>query len=779
MKSISVLVRAISCALVSFLLLPGDVRADDPQFYVRKNTWNETVLESRAALQRYKADLATLAGLKSGPWYWVGPFTAEKPYEQAFGPEEGFNADKRYGEGRLAWKIRSEWMDGDIIQLPSVDNSANYMYREISVEEDTVVTFYLGSDDGIQMWLNDVQSFQHKVDRGCDRNQEIVKVYLKSGINHLLLKVNNGGGPTAFYFSLYDIDQNIIWKLVERDFTAQEDREEMDWESADGIWNSDWPQEDLGALARRYAEAGKKTAETAELSAPGVVARVVTASDLWRVRAEYLSVRHLAKDKLQKEMVSLTLTPKPGLKPRINGPKIFGVRPGAPFLYTIPATGQRPMEFAAKNLPAGLAIDPVTGRVTGMIADTGKYLVTLRASNAFGKAERAFSIIVGNNIALTPPLGWNSWNCFAGDVDDAKVRAAADAMVRSGLVDHGWAYINIDDCWMVKSGSQDPILGGRERDEKGRIQTNKKFPDMKALSSYVHEKGLKLGIYSSPGPQTCAGFAGSYRFEAQDAAQYAEWGIDYLKYDWCSYGGIAKDQSLPELKKPYEVMKTALKSVKRDIVYSLCQYGMGNVWEWGVEVGGNCWRTTGDITDTWESMEEIGFGQAGHELFAGPGHWNDPDMLVVGWVGWGPRLHPTRLTPQEQRTHITLWSLLAAPLLIGCDMTRLDEFTLGLLTNDEVLEVHQDPLGKQAGRVVRSGDLEVWARQLDDGSIAVGLFNRGPKSSRVTVNWSDLGIRGVWRVRDIWQQKDTGESDTDYSTTVGRHGAAMVRVSKR
>ena len=198
---------------------------------------------------------------------------------------------------------------------------------------------------------------------------------------------------------------------------------------------------------------------------------------------------------------------------------------------------------------------------------------------------------------------------------------------------------------------------------------------MKSLSNYVHSKGLKLGIYSGPGPLTCAGFTASYQYEQQDAQRYADWGIDYLKYDWCSYGNVAKDQSLPELKKPYLVMRAALDKVSRDIVYSLCQYGMGNVWEWGTEVGGNCWRTTGDITDTWTSMSKIGFNQAGHEKYAGAGHWNDPDMLVVGLVGWGPQLHPTHLTPDEQYTHISLWSLLSAPLLIGCDLSKLDDFT--------------------------------------------------------------------------------------------------------
>jgi len=280
----------------------------------------------------------------------------------------------------------------------------------------------------------------------------------------------------------------------------------------------------------------------------------------------------------------------------------------------------------------------------------------------------------GDLIALTPPLGWNSWNAWGLSVDDEKVRAAADAFVDNGLADHGWTFINIDDGWEAP-----------ERLPDGSITGNEKFPDFKNLSDYVHSKGLKLGIYSGPGPMTCGGYLASYQHEYQDAATWAKWGIDYIKYDWCSYRNIAKDNSLEELQKPYILMRKALDAVNRDIVYSLCQYGMGDVWKWGADVGGNLWRTTGDIRDTWASMSGIGFRQDKMSPFASPGHWNNPDMLVVGWVGWGPNLHPTRLTPDEQYTHISLWALLSAPLLIGCDLTRLDDFTLNLLTNDEVL----------------------------------------------------------------------------------------------
>ncbi|HZL42312.1 MAG TPA: glycoside hydrolase family 27 protein, partial [Verrucomicrobiae bacterium] len=300
-------------------------------------------------------------------------------------------------------------------------------------------------------------------------------------------------------------------------------------------------------------------------------------------------------------------------------------------------------------------------------------------------------------------------------------------------------------------------------------------------AKYVHGKGLRIGIYSSPGPWTCGGCVGSWQHEEQDARQYADWGFDYLKYDWCSYGNVIKGNwntySRDTLQKPYRVMRAALDQAPRDILFSLCQYGSGNVWEWGADVGGNSWRTTGDIVDTWASLSRIGFRQAGHEKYAGPGHFNDPDMLVVGKVGWGPQLHPTRLTPNEQYTHISLWCLLASPLLIGCDMTQLDDFTLNLLTNDEVLEVNQDPLGRQAAPVAQHGVLEVWAKEMEDGSRAVGLFNRGETNAVVSAKWSDIGVTGNQRVRDLWRQVDLGTYENQFEASVPRHGVVLVKLS--
>jgi len=459
------------------------------------------------------------------------------------------------------------------------------------------------------------------------------------------------------------------------------------------------------------------------------------------------------------------LTPKPPAVPRINGPKVFGVRPWSPFLFKVAATGLPPLKYSASELPEGLMINAENGHITGSMKKKGEYIVKLTVENSVGYAERDLKIVVGDLISLTPPLGWNSWNCWGLSVSDRKVRQSAGAMKASGLIDHGWSYINIDDGW------EDT------HDKYGNILPNSKFPNMPALCSYVHSLGLKTGIYSSPGSKTCGGYEGSYGFEARDAMTYAAWGIDYLKYDWCSYGNIAPDPTPEQLKKPYGEMKHALRKANRDIHYSLCQYGMGDVWTWGAEVDGNSWRTTGDITDTWESLSSIGFNQGKCSPWSGPGRWNDPDMLVVGWVGWGSQLHYTRLTPNEQYTHLTLWSLLAAPLLLGCDLSRLDDFTLNLLTNDEVLDVNQDPLGKQAVRIRYNDEYEIWAREQADSSRAVGLFNKTDKPVYVPVDMKDLHLEGKWSIRDLWTQTDLGKITWHFEMRVLPHGARLIRLA--
>ena len=488
-----------------------------------------------------------------------------------------------------------------------------------------------------------------------------------------------------------------------------------------------------------------------------------------RMVATYTFIESKGKNTImQSQDFPYILTPKPAKTPKINGAKIFGVRPGSPFIFRIPATGIRPITFSTENLPEGLSLDPVTGIISGKVNKKGEYKVTLIAKNEKGVANREFRIVVGDQLTLTPPMGWNSWNVWGLAVDNDKVKASADVFISSGLADQGYSYVNIDDGWEAPS-----------RNSSGEIVTNEKFPDMKATSDYVHSKGLRFGIYSSPGPKTCGQYLGSYQHELQDAETYAKWGVDYLKYDWCSYTEVCPDPgNLDEQKKPYILMSECLKKQPRDIVHSMCQYGMGNVWTWGGSVGGQLWRTTGDIEDTWESLKSIGFSQAIAAPNAKPGNWNDPDMLVVGWVGWGPRLHPTRLTASEQYTHISLWALLSAPMLIGCDLTRLDDFTMNLLGNNEVIDIDQDALGKSAIPVIKDPLYEVWVKELEDGSKAIGLFNLDNNVKTISVDWTKAGIAGNQMVRDVWRQENIGLFDKSFKTSVLPHGVTLIKVTR-
>jgi alpha-galactosidase len=359
------------------------------------------------------------------------------------------------------------------------------------------------------------------------------------------------------------------------------------------------------------------------------------------------------------------------------------------------------------------------------------------------------------DLALTPPMGWNSWNKFAEKVDDQAVRGMADAMVSSGMKDAGYVYVNIDDTWEG------------QRDAQGNIQSNSKFPDMKALADYVHGKGLKIGIYSSPGPKTCAGYEGSYQHEEQDAKTWASWEIDYLKYDWCSADKVYKPGDMQAV---YKKMSDALKATGRPIVYSLCQYGLQKVWEWGASVGGNLWRTTGDIEDKWDSMAKIGFDkQTGHDRYAGPGHWNDPDMLEIGNGG---------MNPTEYRTHMSLWAMLAAPLLAGNDLRDMSAETRELLMNKEVIAIDQDTLGQQGTRVSKEGAAEVWSKQLANGDLALGLFNRSEGMTEVRAQWEILGLKGKHKVRDLWHHTDLGPVRDYYSAEVPTHGVILVRIAR-
>ena len=485
---------------------------------------------------------------------------------------------------------------------------------------------------------------------------------------------------------------------------------------------------------------------------------------------------------------SSILTPQPGPIPRINGPKIFGVRPGHPIIFTIPVTGTRPLQFTADHLPAGVKLDPATGRLSGSIAIAGEYIIQLHVRNKAGKTDRPFKIIVGDKIALTPPMGWNSWNIYATKITQALVEANAKAMVSSGLIDHGWTYLNIDDCWQ----------GARGGAFHGILPDSSIFPNMQALCDEVHGLGLKIGIYSTPWVESyghhIGGSAmnaeglfertkeniprnkkqlpyaiGTTSFLSNDVKQFTTWGFDYLKYDWSPI-------ELPETKAMYE----ALKNSGRDVVLSLSNSApFAGAADWAA--WSNCWRTGGDIRDNWKSLKSRLFTQDKWAPFAGQGHWNDPDMMIVGYVGWGKEPRPTMLTPDEQYTHVSAWCLMSVPLLLGCDMTKLDPFTLSLLTNDEVLALNQDPLGKQATVVAIQGDAGVMAKDLEDGSKAVGLFNPGDSTAtqQVVVHWSDLGISGKYIVRDLWRQKDLGVFENEFAADVRKHGVVLVSLRRK
>jgi alpha-galactosidase len=474
------------------------------------------------------------------------------------------------------------------------------------------------------------------------------------------------------------------------------------------------------------------------------------------------------------ESARLTIMPDDPA-PAIHYPKITGATPGRAFLFLIPATGKAPLVYSAAGLPAGLALNSSTGVISGSLMAAGTRKVAISVKNSLGKASSVLTIVGGDHkLALTPPMGWNSWNVWAGAVDEGKVKAAADVLTTSGLTGHGYEYVNIDDTWEAA------------RDSNGIIQSNSKFPNMKALTDYIHAKGLKVGIYSSPGPTTCGGYPASYQHEDQDAQSYANWGFDYLKYDWCSYGNIDPSPDLAGYQKPYIVMRSALDKTSRDILFSMCQYGDGNVWFWGAdpEIKANTWRTHTDIDDQWHEDQWGGRGlndiiqsMIGLSPFAGPGHWNDPDMLMVGIVGFG-NTHPSRLTPNEQITHISFWCLFSSPLLIGCDLTKLDAFTKALLTNDEALAINQDELGKVAELLTSTpGGGQIWTRPLSDGSKAIGLFNPTSADLDITFTGADIGFPKTSQVRDLWLHKNLGPIDDGYTVTVPTHGTVLLKVS--
>ncbi len=369
-------------------------------------------------------------------------------------------------------------------------------------------------------------------------------------------------------------------------------------------------------------------------------------------------------------------------------------------------------------------------------------------------------------LASTPPMGWNSWNWFFDKVTDKDIRQAADLIVSSGMRDAGYVYVNIDDTWEGK------------RDESGVLHSNEKFPDMKALADYVHGKGLKLGIYSSPGPQTCARYEGSYNHEQQDADLYASWGIDYLKYDLCSFHGVMT-QAAPDdharqdqmMRTAYEKMHQAILKTGRPMVYSLCQYGWDSVWQWAPEVGANLWRTTGDIQSNFDRMSLIGREQANLAKYAGSGHWNDPDMLEVG---------NGKLTLDENRVHMGLWAMLAAPLLAGNNLSQLTPDITAILTNRDVIAIDQDSLGREANRIYSEGPIEIWSRPLTGGAVALDIINFNDDDSflrGITLHLREAGAAPGWKAHDVWAGKDLGSIQDDYSVILKGHSSLLLRLT--
>src|SRR5882672_3354342 len=372
---------------------------------------------------------------------------------------------------------------------------------------------------------------------------------------------------------------------------------------------------------------------------------------------------------------------------------------------------------------------------------------------------------VSAKLALTPPMGWNSWNKFACNVSEDMIKSMADAMVKSGMKDAGYQYVVIDDCWQVT------------RDENGNIVADPhRFPlGIKALADYVHSQELKFGIYSDAGSKTCAGRPGGLGHEYQDALQYAAWGVDYLKYDWCN-------TTTQDAKASYANIRAALETAGRPIMLSICEWGKAQPWLWGKEVGGNLWRTTGDIQDRWQGKKEwkpgdcCSYGvvdivdlQAGIESYAGPGHWNDPDMLEVGNGG---------MTDTEYRSHFSLWAILAAPLMAGNDLRNMRPEIHDILTNKEAIAVDQDALGIEGKPVRKDGDTEVFVKPLSGGNRAVLLFNRGTSEKEISVNWEEMGYPDHFSaaVRDLWQHKDLGKFSGKFSASVPSHGVVMLTV---
>ena len=464
------------------------------------------------------------------------------------------------------------------------------------------------------------------------------------------------------------------------------------------------------------------------------------------------------------------LTPADDGKPRVNGPALYGVRPRKQLLYRVPVSGDKPMKVEVEGLPEGTYFDNERQQLRGITpSKKGDYPLVIRAKNAKGETKRTFLLRVGDQIGLTPPMGWNSWNACGANVSDAFIRKVADAAFEFGLVEHGWQYLVIDDGW-ERSLARTDAFGGKPRDENGNILPNSKFPDMKALADYVHDKGLKFGIYSSPGPRTCAKLEGSWMNEWRDAKQFIRWGVDYLKYDCCSYDAIRFSKGRHHTLLPWMMMGKALQEGDRDIFYSISGGGLVDLFQ---RCRANSQRITGDVFNSWPLVRRSMVAERYYWMNTEPGHWCDPDMLVL--QASGPK-RGHRMTPNEFYTLFSMWCLYSAPLMMGYGLPHTKPLTLSMLTNDEVLDVNQDPLGLCAALIQTPGRDEVWAKPMSDGSIAAGLVNMGYVERKVKFCFKKAGMRGKWRVRDLWRQKEEGIFENCYEVSIPGHATQLVRI---
>ncbi len=456
--------------------------------------------------------------------------------------------------------------------------------------------------------------------------------------------------------------------------------------------------------------------------------------------------------------------------PVVSGGLPIGLWPAGSNQLTLSVGTNEPASCRYSNLPGtgylGMTGFSTSGGTTHSTALNGlqngqTYNFYVRCQDSFSNVDNAdytvsFSIAAqnfNNGLAQTPPMGWNPWNHFREQISDTLIRQTADAIVSSGMRDAGYTYVVIDGGWEA------------ERDGNGVLHPNSNFPDMKALADYVHSKGLKLGIYSSPGPLTCDSLPGSYGYVQQDANLFAQWGIDYLKYDLCSASMIYPSSQLPVV---YKLMGDALNATGRPIMYSICEYGEDHVWSWGASAGGNLWRSTSDILDNWNTMSGIGFSQTSLYPYGGPGHWNDPDMLEIGNGG---------MTSDEYRTHFSLWSILAAPLMAGNDVRGMTQDTISILLNTDVIAVDQDAAGIQGHQLSVSGNQEIWVKPLSGGAVAVGLFNRDSQAANMSVQLNDLGLSGNVSARDLWAHQSVAFQGGGYQASVPPHGVVMLRIT--